>query len=72
MIAFIEFAKFLLTFVRVLFGQALCHLHDDLPELSGVLLDGDLLLGVEVRLHGLAKHDLGEDGADAVRRGAAL
>ena len=56
------------TFVRILLGQVVGHLQDDVIDFSGVLLDAQLLLRVEVRLDGLAQHDLGEDVAEAVRR----
>ena len=46
------------TFVRVLLGHALCHLGDDVAHLPRVLLDADLLLGVEVGLHRVTQHDL--------------
>ena len=62
----------LLTLLWVLLRETLCHLPYDLPELPRVLLDGDLLLRVEVGLHGLAQHDLGQHGPDAVRGGPAL
>ena len=56
------------TFVWILLGQVVGHLQDDVIDFSGVLLDAQLLLRVEVRLDGLAQHDLGEDVAEAVRR----
>ena len=61
-----------LTFLRVLLREAVPHLCDDLPQLPRVLLDGELLLRVEVRLHRLAQHDLREDGAQAVGGGPRL
>lgn len=60
------------TFVGIFLRQALGHLPDDLPQLPGVLLDGKLLLRVEVGLHGLAQHDLGQHRAEAVRGGLGL
>ena len=46
------------TFIRVFFGQIICHFQDDSFNFSRVLLDAQLLFGVEVRLDRFAEHDL--------------